>query len=258
MKYFGNILLRIKRWIVQLIFLFFWNSFLPSLKFLPCPGLNCYSCPFASFACPIGTLQHFVVIREIPFYILGILGLIGSFVGGMSCGWICPFGFLQDILYKIKVPKFRISNKFGFLRYVIIFTLVVIIPYFLLEPWFCKLCPAGTIEAGIPWLILQPSLRELIGWLFGLKIFILVFFLVWSVITSRPFCRFICPLGAIYSIFNKISAFQFKIDEEVCIKCEKCNQVCPMKIDVLKGSQQSQCIRCMECVKACQKNAIKI
>ncbi|MCK4377276.1 MAG: 4Fe-4S binding protein [Actinomycetia bacterium] len=82
--------------------------------------------------------------------------------------------------------------------------------------------------------------------------------MVWSVITSRPFCRFICPLGAIYSIFNKISAFQFKIDEEVCIKCEKCNQVCPMKIDVLKGSQQSQCIRCMECVKACQKNAIKI
>ncbi|MBA7618116.1 hypothetical protein ES703_25437 [subsurface metagenome] len=259
MRYFVNILLRIKRWIVQLISLFLWNSlFFPQLKVLPCPGLNCYGCPFAVFACPIGTLQHFVIIRQLPFYTIGILGIIGSFFGRMSCGWLCPFGFLQDILHKIKVPKLRFSNRFSWLRYAVLIILVVIIPYLTLEPWFSKLCPVGTIEAGIPWLILQPPLRELIGWLFGLKILILIFFLVWSIVTSRPFCRFICPLGAIYSIFNKISAFQFKIDEEVCIKCEKCNQVCPMKIDVLKGSQQSQCIRCMECVKACPKDAIKI
>lgn len=160
----------------------------------------------------------------------------------MSCGWLCPSGFIQEILYKIKIPKLHISNKLGWLRYAILIILVVIIPYITFEPWFSKLCPIGTIQAGIPWLILQPDLRELIGTLFWLKILILIFFLIWAIVTSRPFCRFICPLGAIYSLFNRIIAFQFKIDKKVCIDCDKCNQVCPMKIDVLEGSQQSQCI----------------
>ena len=259
MKYFTKLLLRVKRWIVQLISLLIMNSlFLQQLKGIHFPAMNCYACPLSNFACPIGTLQHFVIIRQIPFFTLGMLGIIGAFFGRMSCSWLCPFGFLQSILYKIKVPKLSLSNRFGWLRYVILIVLVIIIPFITLEPWFSKLCPVGTIQAGIPWLILQPDLRELVGWLFGLKIFILIFFLIWSMVTSRPFCRFICPLGAIYSIFNKISAFQFKIDKEVCKECGICNEVCPMKINVLEGSQQSQCIRCMECVKACPYGAIKI
>lgn len=259
MKYLAKFLLKIKRYFSQSVTSVIWNSlFFPWLKVLPCPGLNCYACPLAVFACPIGTLQHFVIIREIPFYTIGILGLIGSFIGRMSCGWLCPSGFIQEILYKIKIPKLHISNKLGWLRYAILIILVVIIPFITLEPWFSKLCPIGTIQAGIPWIIIRADLRELVSWLFGLKILILLFFIIWAIITTRPFCRFICPLGAIYSIFNRISAFQFKIDKELCSNCDICNKVCPMEIDVLGGSQQSQCIRCMECIKACPKNAIKI
>lgn len=259
MKYIVNFLLKIKRWVIQLVTFGIWNSFLfPGLKILPCPGLNCYACPFAVFACPIGTLQHFIIIREIPFYTIGILGLIGSFLGRMSCGWLCPFGFLQDLLHKIKVRKLHISNRFGWLRYAVLIILVVIIPFITLEPWFSKLCPVGTLQAGIPWIIIRADLRELVGWLFGLKILILLFFIIWAIITTRPFCRFICPLGAIYSIFNRISAFQFKIDKELCSNCGICNKVCPMEINVLEGSQQNQCIRCMDCVKACPKGAIEL
>ena len=71
--------LKARRWMVQLAASGLWNALLfPWFKALPCPALNCYGCPFAIFACPIGTLQNFVVIRQVPLYTLGLLGVIGS------------------------------------------------------------------------------------------------------------------------------------------------------------------------------------
>ena len=259
MNYLATLLLKTKRWGIQLAALGLWNSlFFPWFKALPCPALNCYGCPLAIVACPIGSLQHFVVIHQIPFYILGMVGIIGTLVGRMSCGWLCPFGFLQDVFYKLRGPKLHLSNRCGWLRYAVLITLVGIVPYLTLEPWFCKLCPQGTLEAGIPWLTLRAELRDLIGGLFWLKVGILWLFLVWMVLIRRPFCRFVCPLGTIYSPFNRFSALQLTVEENSCTCCDRCQQVCPMDIKVYEDAQSGQCIRCLECIKACPKGAIKV
>ncbi|MEW6188622.1 MAG: 4Fe-4S binding protein, partial [Actinomycetota bacterium] len=121
--------------------------FLSFLKFFPCPYLNCYACPLASFACPIGTIQHFAIIRSIPFLTIGILGMVGVLVGRMTCGWLCPFGFLQDLLARIPVPKLGIPDGLTYFRFLVLIFLVILIPLWVGEPWFSKLCPMGALQA---------------------------------------------------------------------------------------------------------------
>ena len=143
------------------------------------PVLNCWSCPGALGACPIGALQAALGApgrRRFPFYVLGTLMLFGVVLGRLACGLLCPFGFVQDLLYKIPVKKWRpprrIDRPLRYLKYAVLAALVAL-PLLLkpafggAPPYFCKyLCPAGTLEAGIPQLLLNPSLRGLAGMLF--------------------------------------------------------------------------------------------
>lgn len=233
----------------QTISLLIVNSYFlaPWGKYIPVPVFNCYSCPLASFACPIGTLQHFIVLHQFPFFTLGILFLSGILLGRYFCGWLCPFGFIQDLLYKVPVRKIRVENRFAtFIRWSILVILVILIPYFTLEPWFCKLCPAGTLEAGIPQILIHPPLRNLIGFLFAIKIFLLILFILSSMFISRPFCRFICPLGTILSVFNKISFYHLEV-KPTCPSCSLCKTKCPVNIEVNEDPNSPHCIRCHEC-----------
>jgi ferredoxin-type protein NapH len=258
-NWFGSLLLRSQRWVIQLVSLVITNAyFFPGLKRIPCVTLNCYSCPAAIFACPIGVLQNTAISRMLPLYTLGILGLMGSLFGRLSCGWFCPFGFLQDLLHKIKVPKWRLSNRWGWTRYAVLVVLVGLIPYLTLETWFSKLCPAGTLEAGIPLVLMDASLREQIGGMFFIKIAILVVFIAWMLFTTRPFCRFACPLGAILALFNRFSSFRIKVDAAKCTNCGECQKVCPTDIKIYEDVKSAQCVRCLECVKACPESAIKV
>lgn len=239
------------RIISQIVASIFINSYYlaPLGKNIPLPIFNCYSCPLASFACPIGTLQHFLIIRHFPFLLLGILILSGILFGRYFCGWFCPFGALQDWLYKIKTFKIIINNKFSiYIRWTVFIILVIIIPYISLEPWFCKLCPAGTLEAGIPNILFKPQLRSLIRLLFVIKIIILIIFLISIIFISRAFCRFICPLGTVLSIFNKLSFYHLEI-ESSCSQCKLCKPKCPINIEVYKDPNSLECIRCLECVE---------
>ncbi|MCX7845422.1 MAG: 4Fe-4S binding protein [Dictyoglomaceae bacterium] len=237
------------RTIYQIITLIFVNSYYLAFlgKNIPLPVFNCYACPLASFACPIGTLQYFLIIKQFPFLLLGILILSGILLGRYFCGWFCPFGALQDWLYRIKTFKIDISDRFSiYIRWIIFISLVIIIPYLTLEPWFCKLCPAGTLEAGIPQILINPSLRNLIGILFTIKIIILLLFFISSIFISRLFCRFICPLGTILSIFNKLSFYHLEV-ESSCPQCGICRSKCPVNIEVYKDPNSLSCIRCLEC-----------
>lgn len=252
-----------RRWVQGLSFLVMNSFLLQSItKAVPCLGMNCYACPGAIFACPIGTLQHFAVIQQVPLYTLGVLGLVGALVGRLACGWLCPFGWLQDVMYGLRTrlhwPSWRVSDRLGWLRYGFLIVLVGLVPLLTQEPWFSKLCPVGTLEASIPLLLTQAQLRAQVGGLFVLKLAILLGFLIWMSASKRPFCRFVCPLGAIWSPFNRASTLRLAVDEASCTQCDACRQVCPVDICVHEDPNSTRCVRCMECVKSCPQSAIRL
>ncbi|MBC8316779.1 MAG: 4Fe-4S binding protein [Desulfobulbaceae bacterium] len=245
------------------------------LKVVCSPGLNCYSCPAATTYCPMGALQQLMVsIRfsletghyYVGLYVLGCIGVVGSFLGRMVCGWACPFGFIQEMLHKIPSRKWGVPRILRFFKYAVLFGMVLLLPLFVVsefglgEPWFCKyLCPAGTLEAGIPMLFLRPELRGTIGWLFYNKLIIMIFFIIWSVLASRPFCRVGCPLGAFYALFSRVKLVKLQLDEAKCTQCEACHHVCPMGVKFNESPNDAECISCMACMnKACRFDAISL
>lgn len=235
------------------------------IKQICIPGLNCYSCPAAIASCPIGAMQQYMsqhpyksfFLNKIPIYVIGIIVLFGVLCGRLICGFLCPFGLLQELLFKIKTKKIRKSEttrKYTMLKYFILIICVVVIPVIFLAPGFCKyICPQGTLEAGIYFAITNKDIQALLGKLFCLKIFILIIVITLSIFMYRFFCRFICPLGAIYSLFNKIAIFGIKIDENKCTHCNKCINLCLMDV---KQVGDRECIECGECIKNCSENAI--
>jgi len=243
------------------------------LKALCVPGLNCYSCPAATGACPLGALQNFMATmrpslklgqHHFGLYVLGILGIMGSLVGRMPCGWLCPFGFLQELIHKIPSRKFEIPRFLTYVKYVFLGLFIFILPFFIVDnfgygmTWFCKyVCPAGTLEAGIPLLLLKPELQGLISILFYNKLSILALFLVWMVLSRRPFCRVLCPLGAIYSLFNRYSVFRMTHDPDKCTLCHACYHDCPMGVKFYEDPNNYDCIRCLKCLQeSCRFGAI--
>lgn len=272
----------LRRWIqvaatvlsnAYLIFPFTRNIYQGKLKSVCVPGLNCYSCPAATGACPLGSLQSmFATVRSglsigrfhPGLYVIGFLGTIGALVGRMPCAWVCPFGLIQELIHKIPSGKFEIPRFLIYIKYVVLALFIFLLPLLAVDElgygitWFCKyVCPAGTLEAGIPMMFLMPSLKELIGVLYYHKVALLVIFLILMVFVRRPFCRIVCPLGAIYSLFNKVSIFRMVHDPDACVGCEQCYRDCPMGVRFYLGANQIDCIRCMKCYQeSCKYGAI--
>ena len=230
-----------------------------NLKTLCVPGLNCYGCPGAVFACPIGSLQSALASYKFrfPYYVLGMLLLMGVLFGRFICGFLCPFGLIQDLLDKIptkKLQKNEITRKLSYVKYVILAITVVLIPLIMLVPGFCKyICPMGTLSAGIPIVIANPTVRAMVGWLFSWKVLLLIAILVSAVFIFRSFCRFLCPLGALYSLFNRIAFARVEVDQDRCDHCGKCTSFCRMDI---RQVGDHECIQCGECRAVCPQEAI--
>lgn len=238
-------------------------------KMICVPVLNCYSCPGALGACPIGSLQAVAGGRKhnISFYVLGTLMLFGTVFGRLICGFLCPFGLIQDLLHKIPVPKVSVPRKLDkilrILKYFILIGFVFLLPILAVnkfgigDPWFCKyICPAGTLEGGVPHILMNEQLRKAADILFSWKMGVLIFVVIGSMFVSRFFCRYFCPLGAFYSLFNRFSLYQMNIDKNKCVDCKKCEKVCPMKVEVTKNINCGECIRCGKCKAVCSKRAI--
>lgn len=237
------------------------------LKRVCVPGLNCYSCPGAVASCPLGSLQNTIAGGRFPFFITGFLLITGTLLGRMVCSFLCPVGFIQELLYKIKSPKvkrspalLKITRKASLLKYIFLGVLCILLPFVLFlkdgqgAPLFCSLvCPAGTVGAGIPLVLMNEQLRQAAGWLFTWKTALAAVFIVWSVFMFRPFCRFVCPLGAVYSFFNKFAVLGIHLDKSKCTGCNACTAMC--KMDTLKVNDR-ECIRCGECLKACKFSAL--
>lgn len=264
---------------VQILWAFLSNSYLAGfakgkiyqgkLKNLCVPGLNCYSCPGALGSCPVGAMQAVVGSWnfKLTFYVAGFLMFIGALTGRFVCGWLCPFGLIQDLLHKIPFQKnigiFPGDRFLRKLKYVIFLVFVILMPMFIVDllgqgaPYFCKLiCPAGTLEGGLPLVLLNKGMRGAIGWLYAWKNVLLVVILVLSVIIYRPFCKYICPLGAVYSLFQPISVFRYRVDQELCTHCGACAKACKMQVDPVKSPNHPECIRCGQCKKVCPTGAL--
>ena len=179
---------------------------------------------------------------QFSYYITGILILLGVLLGRFICGFLCPFGWFQELLHKI--PTKKLSTKrlkpLTYLKYVILVVMVFLLPVLVVneagmgDPFFCKyLCPQGVLEGAIPLSLVNSS------------------------ILYRPFCKWLCPLGAFYALFNRVSLLSMHVDESKCVSCGKCARTCPMDVDVTKTPNHSECIRCGKCVTACPTEAVR-
>ncbi len=248
----------------------FWEGKLYTgpLKSLCVPGLNCYSCPGAIAACPLGALQNAISAsaNRPAFYVVGLLLLFGLALGRVICGWLCPFGMLQELLHRVpthKIQKNRVTRGLSWLKYFFLAVLVVVIPaYYAFRrvplPAFCKyICPAGTLEGAVG-LLANPANADtfgMLGALFTNKIVLMALILTACVFLYRAFCRFLCPLGAIYGLFARIALLGIRVKEADCTGCGACLRVCPMDI---RRVGDHECIQCGQCVDACPEKAISL
>ena len=241
------------RWWVQAGFLLVWLDPLMIRMHTVCgPVFHCYSCPLATFACPIGVLANFSALHLFPFLALGILALVGAVFGSFVCGWACPFGFLQDVIAKIPTPKFALPAWMGCFRYGVLIALVLVIPFLFGEEhplFFCRLCPAGALEGALPNMAQLAIAGKPIVWPTAAKTMVLVLTLIAMFFTWRPWCTLFCPLGAIYGLLNRVSLLVLGFHPDRCGNCDRCRNLC------LDGKQPEQridglrCVRCLECTQ---------
>ena len=236
------------------------------VKKLCVPGLNCYSCPGAVGACPLGSLQNAVAASadRPAFYVVGLLLLFGLLLGRVICGFLCPFGLIQELIYKLptkKLKKNRLTRRLSWLKYGILAVFAIGIPaWFALRrvplPGFCKfICPAGTLEGAVL-LLLHPAndaLRALTGPLFAWKLSVLAGILCACVFLYRAFCRFLCPLGALYSLMSRLALLGVRVDPARCTDCGACVRVC--KLDI-RAVGDRECVHCGDCIGVCPTGAI--
>ena len=239
-----------------------------STKSVCVPGLNCYSCPGAVGSCPVGSLQNFLSSRtfKIPYYVAGLLLFFAALLGRAVCGFLCPFGLIQELIHRIPFPKKKIGTFPGdaqlrYLKYAVLLIFVITLPIvFKLTPAFCKyICPAGTLEGGIPIVLIHGGKNTMkTGFLFGWKLSILIICLIACLFIYRPFCKYLCPLGAFYGLLNPISLYRMRLDTVSCTHCGTCVHVCPMQADPSSKPNSAECIRCGKCVEACPAGALRI
>ncbi len=245
---------------VQTAFLGVWLAPLGQwLHSIPSCVFHCYSCPLSSFACPIGIAANyaalFPVAFEIPYLLLGLLLLVGALSGSLICGWACPFGFVQDLLGKITSKKVAVPGWLGYTRYAVLLGLVLALPLLLgfkgipfgdQVVSICRLCPAGALEAGLPYSLQSLCTGE--GWTMSwFKSAILFAFIGSALFIHRPWCRIFCPLGGLLALFNRFSLFHLRFNPKECVECNLCRSRCSMGVKVDEKVNVTGCIRCLEC-----------
>ncbi len=258
-----------KRRIIQLISLISLNSYFKgfinrinyggSLKKICIPVINCWSCPSALTGCPIGAIEVYVKSGQIPYVPILYILVPGALLGRFFCGFICPAGFLQELLFRFKTKKFKINRNLSYLPVFSLIFSVIIFSYLSSQAWFSRyLCPIGTIQASIPWVILDEGIRNNIGGVFIYKIFFLIFLILMCIFVFRFFCRVLCPLGFVLGVFNKVAFLKIRYFGENCDRCTNCKDICPVELKIPEEVNNFQCIRCMNCVNICKKGCFKV
>lgn len=258
-----------KRKITQLFSLIILNSYFKGftnkvnyggiLKGTCVPVLNCWSCPSALTSCPIGAIELAVKRGSIPFLPLLFIVVPGLLLGRFFCGFVCPAGFLQELLATIKTRKFKLNSSFNVLPLFTLIFGVFLFSYIFSSAWYSRfLCPMGILQASLPWLFLDENLLELIGGVFYFKVFFLLLIAVMCIFIYRFFCRTLCPLGFMLGALNKFALLKINFNKENCDLCGKCSNICPVDLKIPEEVNSFKCIRCMNCVNLCPKGCLKV
>lgn len=238
-----------------------------SSKMICTPGLNCYSCPAAVLSCPLGSLQLFLAGAQhrLSLFVTGFLLTTGVAFGRLICGYLCPFGLLQDLLYRLKTPKFPTTLRhLKYLKYVVLILFVILLPLVatheltgLGNPWFCKyICPSGTVFAALPLLAATEGLRRFLGLQFVLKLSLALGILLLATPIYRFFCRVLCPLGAIYALLNPLAIYRLRCARESCTSCGACARACRLGLHPQVKANTPECLHCGDCLSACPQKAL--
>ena len=238
-----------RRWLVQAGFLAVW--LIPLRLFNVCGAVfHCYACPLALFACPIGVTAQFSALHVFPFMAVGTLLVVGGMVGAFVCGWACPFGFMQDLAAKARTCRYELPAWAGHFRYVVLVGAVLAIPFLWGEGhalFICRVCPAGALEGAIPAKVEQALANQPINEINNIKIWVTVFVVAGMFVKFRPWCTLLCPLGAIFGLFNRWSALYLRFIPERCTSCKLCHTQCRVGLEPDRRANDPRCIRCLEC-----------
>jgi polyferredoxin len=162
--------------------------------------------------------------------------------GRLFCGNVCPIGYAQDFIFKIpffvKIKTFKLDKYVRLLKYFNIFVNFLLLPMLAFVGIYH--IAQDNEQAGPPRIILIA----------------LAAVIVFTIIIRRPFCKYLCPVGAVSSLFNKFSFYKYKTLNEKCIQCGVCSKKCKMDIIPYTMKNSLECIRCGYCKKVCPKNAI--
>ncbi|MCU0959630.1 MAG: 4Fe-4S binding protein [Pirellulaceae bacterium] len=246
---------RLARWRgwIQAGFLLLWLDPLALRLHTVCsPVFHCYSCPLAFLACPIGVLANFSALHLVPFVALGTLLAIGAVLGSFVCGWACPFGYVQDLVARVPTRKFELPGWLGYGRYVVLAVLVLAIPYFFGEAhplFFCRVCPAGALEAALPHTASTALTGPGIAWPSAAKMSAFGVVTAAMFFTWRPWCTVLCPLGAVYALCNHVSLFFLKFHPQRCNDCDLCRRLCHYHARSQRRGDDQRCIRCLDCTR---------
>jgi ferredoxin-type protein NapH len=261
------LLLTTQRRIVQLVTLGlltsnFWGI---STGRLCLPILHCEACTLSWFLCPIGgMLSSSVAFHEWPILTLAIIAGGGLLVGRVFCGWVCPTGLVQDLLYKIPAPKIELPPVLNVAKYGFLLVTVVAVAYFVgkdTRAFFCNFCPTATAEVVLPQMIADHD-YALDAWRL-VRFAVLAATVMLAIGHPRSFCKIVCPVGALVALTNKFSLFALRLDAAKCIHCQKCDRACPTGVPVERSSETGraisrhpECVECLTCESVCPTRAI--
>jgi len=261
--------LQTKRLFSQLFFLTSANLGIFGIKTGLCyPFFYCHSCPAAIAGCPLGVIEHSIYRGRLslslllyPFLILGAICLI---IGRAVCGWLCPIGLLQRATYplsdkirkRLGLPDLSptLISRARYIKYGVFIVLVVVTTY-TLGFMFTDICPVGFLVGTLPVYSLNHD-KFVPNQFFVPALIVFILFIILIIISGRGWCKYFCPLGAIFALFNKISLLSVHVDKDKCVHCNICVKACPMGIDVPNMYRDPECILCGKCIDACPHGAI--